>query len=63
MSKSSLVRCCKFLGLVMNGEVTESPHTLPYFGVESYRRQLMMSGTNMASKRLKDIDTYLKNKR
>lgn len=35
----------------------------PIFGVESYRRQLMMSGTNMASKRLKDIDTYLKNKR
>ncbi len=63
LSTSSLVRCCKFLGLVMNGEVTESPHTLPYFGVESYRRQLMMSGTNMASKRLKDIDTYLKNKR
>lgn len=47
----------------MNGEVTESPHTLPYFGVESYLRQLMKSGTNMASKRLKDIDTYLKNKR
>ncbi|ANZ11931.1 alpha/beta hydrolase [Vibrio parahaemolyticus] len=62
LSTSSLVRCCKFLGLVMNGEVTESPHTLPYFGVESYRRQLMMSGTNMASKRLKDIDAYLKNK-
>ncbi|MDG2645316.1 hypothetical protein P7M56_10935, partial [Vibrio parahaemolyticus] len=61
-STSSLVRCCKFLGLVMNGEVTESPHTLPYFGVESYQRQLMMSGTNMASKRLKDIDAYLKNK-
>ncbi len=46
----------------MNGEVTESPHTLPYFGVESYRRQLMMSGTNMANKRLKDIYAYLKNK-
>ncbi|TOQ48766.1 hypothetical protein CGG93_25545, partial [Vibrio parahaemolyticus] len=25
LSTSSLVRCCKFLGLVMNGEVTESP--------------------------------------
>lgn len=40
----------------------ERSHTLPYFGVESYRRQLMMSGTNMANKRLKDIYAYLKNK-
>ncbi|MGR5209047.1 hypothetical protein ACPV4A_00755 [Vibrio rotiferianus] len=57
---SSLVRCCKFLGLVMNGEVTESPHTLPYFGVESYRKQLIMSGNKNALKRLKCVNEYMK---
>jgi hypothetical protein len=62
LSPSSLVRCCKFLGLVMNGSMTESPHTLPYFGVESYRKQLIMSGSDRALKRLKDVDNYLRNK-
>lgn len=63
LSPSSLVRCCKFIGLVINGEVTEGPHTLPFFGLLSYRQQLMMSGTKRALKRVKDVDTYLlKNK-
>jgi len=57
---SSLVRCCKFLGLVMNGEITESPHTLPYFGVGSYRKQLIMSGNKNALKRLKCVNEYMK---
>ncbi|EKO3861529.1 hypothetical protein WMQ67_08680 [Vibrio harveyi] len=63
LSPSSLVRCCKFIGLVINGDVTESPHTLPYFGLVSYRQQLIMSGSKRALKRVRDVDSLLlKNK-
>ncbi len=62
LSGSSLVRCCKFFGLVCKGSVTESPHTMPYFGVELYRKQLIMSGSDRALKRLSEVDKYLRNK-
>ncbi len=62
LTVSSLVRCCKFLGLVTKGKLTESPHTLPYFGVESYRNQLLMSGRAKALEGLKEVDKYLRNK-
>ncbi|MGD1393493.1 hypothetical protein ACP6IB_11200 [Vibrio harveyi] len=63
LSRSSLLRCCKFMGLVMNGTLTESPHTLPYFGVELYRKQLLMSSSPEALKRVKIVDSYLKRQR
>ncbi|WP_165388607.1 hypothetical protein [Vibrio vulnificus] len=40
--------------------MTASPHTLPYFGLELYRKQLVMSGNDKALKRVKDIDKYIK---
>ncbi len=40
--------------------MTASPHTLPYFGLELYRKQLIMSGNSNALKRVKDVDKYIK---
>ncbi|WP_258402920.1 hypothetical protein, partial [Vibrio vulnificus] len=60
LTTSSLMRCIKFVGLVKGNIMTASPHTLPYFGLELYRKQLVMSGDDKALKRVKDIDKYIK---
>ncbi|MGF1726533.1 hypothetical protein [Photobacterium nomapromontoriensis] len=58
---SSLMKCLKSMGLLLNNiDMTISPHTLPYFGIESYRQQLISSGHASALKRLKDVDTHIK---
>ncbi|EOV0174744.1 hypothetical protein ACOIWI_003204, partial [Vibrio vulnificus] len=60
ITSSSLIRCLKFIGLVKGDIMTASPHTLPYFGLELYRKQLIMSGNSNALKRVKDVDKYIK---
>ncbi|WDE08252.1 hypothetical protein SG34_014220 [Thalassomonas viridans] len=44
LSPSSLVRCLKFSGLVINGSIGGSPHTLPFLGLRTYHKQLTMLG-------------------
>ena len=44
LSLSSLARSLKFCGLVTHGDVGESPHTLPYLGIETYQAQLRLLG-------------------
>lgn len=46
LSSSSLVRSMKFKGLVTDGSVGESPHTLPFLGLVTYAAQLEMLGNN-----------------
>ncbi|WP_409423753.1 MULTISPECIES: hypothetical protein [unclassified Pseudoalteromonas] len=46
ISSSSLVRSLKFKGLVTDGSVGESPHTLPFLGLVTYAAQLEMLGNN-----------------
>ena len=59
-SNSSLMKCMKAFGLVINDDMTISPHTLPYFGLELYRLQLINSGHNKALKRVNDVDVLIK---
>ncbi|GHA55245.1 hypothetical protein ACFFLZ_12635 [Photobacterium aphoticum] len=60
-SNSSLMKCMKAFGLVINDDdMTISPHTLPYFGLELYRLQLINSGHHKALKRVNDVDLLIK---
>lgn len=47
LSKSGLHRALKFSGLVISdngGNLGVSPHTLPYIGIRTYEKQLILSG-------------------
>jgi len=59
LSPSSLVRSLSFLGLVAFGTELNSPHTLPYLGIQSYLTQLDNAGNRF---RAKAIRFFLKNK-
>lgn len=46
LSSSSLVRSIKFMGLVFGkkSDPGNSPHTLPFLGLETYANQLQLFG-------------------
>ncbi|WKE66611.1 hypothetical protein PVT67_05005 [Gallaecimonas kandeliae] len=46
LSASGLWRSLKFMGLVAGDDSLASPHTLPYLGIDSYHRQLLMTGNH-----------------
>lgn len=58
LSRSSLVRSIKFMGLVFGDNSGASPHTLPFLGLETYATQLQLLGdTTNATKVRKFIKT------
>lgn len=58
LSRSSLVRSIKFMGLVFGENSGASPHTLPFLGLETYATQLQLLGdTTNATKVRKFIRT------
>ena len=53
---SGLMRALQFCNVTLKGEdFLASPHTLPYLGLETYHRQLLMAGDHQRAARVRKL--------